>query len=97
LRRVVIGVMTGAVALLMVAGLCGAIRASQAEEEAARYNAPPSAAVGHVSGEAVVATPAEVQETHGGGPPTSPNAARFPRPKSIPSPRKSHNASALPR
>jgi len=94
-RRMVVGVMTGAVGLLVVAGVCRANRASLAEEEAARYTAP-RVEVAPALAEAVAA-PAELQDTHGGGPPTSPNAARFHRPKSDPSTHKPRNASVLPR
>jgi hypothetical protein len=97
LRRMVIGVMAGAVAFLAVAVVCGANRAAQIQEQAASYSPPPVATVTPLTAEAIAA-PSDLQDTHGGGPPTSPNAARFHRSKSVPIPsHKARNASVMPR
>jgi hypothetical protein len=93
LRRMVIGVMAGAVAFLAVAVVCGANRAAQIQEQAAHFSSPPIAPLAPAITEAAGAQ-SDLQDTHGGGPP--PNAARFHRPKSVPA-HKARNASVLPR
>jgi hypothetical protein len=94
LRRIVIGVMVGAVAFLVVAIVCGATRASQVQDQSAPRSSPPSAQLTPAT--EGMAAAADLLDTHGGGPPTSPNAARFHHPKSAPA-HKPRNASVLPR